>query len=167
MPTRPVEKMLRKLKPKEEKPTLEKREAQMIADEAKAMLKRRQREFIEKIKKHTVVDMAPKKIIKTIIIKLPELGQIAELEFIIDRERAEIYVAKINVGEFRAENDSLRGLGIGTYLLGIVKGIAKKQKMPKITLLCVQAQIPYYKRLGFVISERETHTKYYKMTCFV
>lgn len=149
--------MLRKLKPKEKEPTLKKREAQMIANEAKALLKKRQQEFVKKLKRYTFIEKENPRLTR-IYIKLPESGKVAEIYLYFDKEDKEnknLLISKISVGNYRAKKDSLRDLGIGAYLILVAKECALRNRYPGLTLDCEKKLVDYYKRFGFrTISKR-------------
>lgn len=157
MTERPVERMLKALKPNEKDSKLSNRKRKMIIDLARQELKKRQKEFLAEVRKHTYVEIISSDH-TGIYVKLPGSGRIAEIHLYSHPELSEkLYISKINVGKYEAKKDALRGLGIASYLILRAKEYALRQGYPGLTLDCEKELIGFYKKLGFKVMKRRPH----------
>lgn len=133
--------------------------AQELIDLARGSLEERRDELLRELKKRIKLNRlksnAPK---RKILIRSPSGRTIAFAEFYVDDLNSIISIEKISTGglvadeefEMFKQEDSLRGLGIGSLTLDRIKQYAAKKNIKYIELFCRSGVMGFYLKNGFV-----------------
>lgn len=125
-----------------------KAEAQMIADEARRILKLREQEFLRALSKHIKIKKDGFLVTIVIEIKGQEIGKMKITTF--KNKKNQIYLNEISIGNYFGKS-ILRNLGIGSLLLRILKTWAIRYEYIGINLYCEEELVPFYEKNGFKI----------------
>lgn len=137
----------------------------MVVDEARKILRERRIKFLRKIKKHVYYDVKLGTVSEISIALPPKNDALANILFRISANKDNTEIYYLATGDYD-KNSSLRGLGLGSFLINEVKRISKEQGKKTITLSCENQLVPFYERLGFVATP-STHKTFTNMICHI